>query len=123
MIRGHARSAMTMNFVRSLIDGGFADLHHPEYWDLGWVGRSPLAGEYQRMVGAIVDAVRFMETLSGESVHNLQRLDFYTSHDALLLPYDESLTRAVPRHWGCFNMSTPFPSICLLTAALAVAPF
>ena len=37
MIKAHARSAMTMNFVRSLIDGGFADLHHPEYWGLGWV--------------------------------------------------------------------------------------
>src|SRR5688500_19118644 len=39
MVKAHARSAMTMNFVRSLIDGGFADLHHPEYWDLGWVDR------------------------------------------------------------------------------------
>ena len=46
MIKAHARSAMTMNFVRALIDGGFADLHHPEYWDLGWVGHSPLADEY-----------------------------------------------------------------------------
>ena len=42
MIKGHARSAMTMNFVRALIDGGFADLHHPEYWDLDWVRYSPL---------------------------------------------------------------------------------
>src|SRR3546814_1197106 len=47
MIKAHARSAMTMNFVRALIDGGFADLHHPEYWDLGWVGHSPLAGGYR----------------------------------------------------------------------------
>ena len=45
MIKAHARSAMTMNFVRSLIDGGFADLHHPEYWGLGWVGQSPHAAE------------------------------------------------------------------------------
>ena len=66
MIKAHARSAMTMNFVRALIDGGFADLHHPEYWDLGWVGHSPLADEYQRMVAGIGDAVRFMETLSGQ---------------------------------------------------------
>ena len=43
MIKAHARSAMTMNFVRALIDGGFADLHHPEYWNLNWVGYSPLA--------------------------------------------------------------------------------
>ncbi|MEO5629560.1 MAG: 3-deoxy-7-phosphoheptulonate synthase, partial [Thermomonas sp.] len=62
MVKAHARSAMTMNFVRALIDGGFADLHHPEYWDLGWVGKAQLAEEYQRMVGAIGDSVRFMET-------------------------------------------------------------
>jgi 3-deoxy-7-phosphoheptulonate synthase len=116
MIKGHARSAMTMNFVRSLIDGGFADLHHPEYWDLGWVGHSPLAAEYQRIVNGIGDAVRFMETLSGESVHNLNRVDFYTSHEALLLHYEEALTREVPRQWGWFNLSTHFPWIGMRTA-------
>jgi len=118
MIKGHARSAMTMNFVRSLIDGGFADLHHPEYWDLGWVGHSPLAAEYQRIVNGIGDAVRFMETLSGEEVHNLNRVDFYTSHEALLLHYEEALTREVPRQWGWFNLSTHFPWIGMRTAAV-----
>ena len=118
MVKAHARSAMTMNFVRALIDGGFADLHHPEYWNLGWVGHSPLADEYQRMVDAIGDAVHFMETLSGSEVHNLNRVDFYTSHEALLLPYEESLTRQVPRHWGWFNLSTHFPWIGMRTAAL-----
>ena len=86
MIKAHARSAMTMNFVRALIDGGFADLHHPEYWNLEWMGHSPLADEYRHMVSGIGDAVRFMETLSGSEVHNLNRVDFYTSHEALLLP-------------------------------------
>jgi len=118
MIKAHARSAMTMNFVRALIDGGFADLHHPEYWDLGWVGHSPLADEYHHMVASIGDAVRFMETLSGSQVHNLNRVDFYTSHEALLLPYEEAQTRQVPRQWGWFNLSTHFPWIGMRTAAL-----
>ena len=118
LISAHSRSAMTMNFVRSLIDGGFADLHHPEYWDLGWVGHSPLAEEYHRMVRAIGDGVRFMETLSGEAVHNVRRVDFYTSHEALLLDYEEGLTRQVPRHWGWFNLSTHYPWIGMRTAAL-----
>ena len=118
LISAHSRSAMTMNFVRSLIDGGFADLHHPEYWDLGWVGHSPLAEEYHRMVRAIGDGVRFMETLSGEAVHNVRRVDFYTSHEALLLDYEEALTRQVPRHWGWFNLSTHYPWIGMRTAAL-----
>ena len=116
MVKGHARSAMTMNFVRALIDGGFADLHHPEYWDLGWVGHSPLSDEYHRMVAAVGDAVRFMETIAGEALHNLNRADFYTSHEALLLPYEEALTRQVPRQWGWFNLSTHFPWIGMRTA-------
>lgn len=118
MIKAHARSAMTMNFVRSLIDGGFADLHHPEYWGLGWVQQSPLAGEYQQMVAGIGDAVRFMETLAGRQIHSLNRVDFYTSHEALLLPYEESQTRQVPRAEGWFNLSTHFPWIGMRTAAL-----
>lgn len=116
MIMGHARSAMTMNFVRALIDGGFADLHHPEYWNLEWVGHSPLAEEYHHMLEGIGDAVRFMETISGSQVNNLDRVDFYTSHEALLLPYEEAMTRTVPRHPGYFNLSTHFPWIGMRTA-------
>lgn len=118
MIKAHARSAMTMNFIRALIDDGFADLHHPEYWNLGWVGHSPLADEYQKMVAGIGDAVRFMETLSGESLHNLRSVEFYTSHEALLLPYEEGVTRQVPRQAGWFNLGTHFPWIGMRTAAV-----
>ena len=118
MIKAHARSAMTMNFIRALIDDGFADLHHPEYWNLGWVGHSPLAEEYQKMVAGIGDAVRFMETLSGESLHNLRSVEFYTSHEALLLPYEQGVTRQVPRQSGWFNLGTHFPWIGMRTAAI-----
>ncbi|MFN3702472.1 class II 3-deoxy-7-phosphoheptulonate synthase [Thermomonas sp.] len=118
MVKAHARSAMTMNFVRSLIDGGFADLHHPEYWGLGWVGQSPHAADYQKMVAGIGDAVRFMETLAGRRMQSLNRVEFYTSHEALLLPYEEAQTRQVPRADGWFNLSTHFPWIGMRTAAL-----
>jgi 3-deoxy-7-phosphoheptulonate synthase len=118
MLEGHARSAMTMNFVRALIDGGFADLHHPEYWNLAWVDHSPLAADYRKMVDGISNAVRFMETLAGEPIASFQRADFYTSHEALLLPYEQALTRQVPRQWGWFNLSTHFPWIGMRTAAL-----
>ncbi len=116
MVKGHARSAMTMNFVRALVDGGFADLHHPEYWDLDWVSHSPLSDEYHKMVEAVGNAVRFMETISGIDLHNLNRADFYTSHEALLLPYEQALTRKVPRQNGWFNLSTHFPWIGMRTA-------
>jgi 3-deoxy-D-arabino-heptulosonate 7-phosphate (DAHP) synthase class II len=97
-----------MNFVRSLIDGGFADLHHPEYWDLGWVEHSPLQVEYRRMVEAIGDSVRFMETLAGEQIGNFSRVDFYTSHEALLLHYEQAQTRQV-RAIGAGSTVDAFP--------------
>ncbi len=118
MIKAHARSALTMNFVRALSDGGFADLHHPEYWNLDWMNLSSRAAEYQRIVDSIGDAVRFMETLSGSSVQNLDRAEFYTSHEALLLHYEEALTREVPRQWGHFNLGTHYPWIGMRTAAI-----
>lgn len=118
LLRAHAHSAMTMNFVRALIDGGFADLHHPEYWDLGWVAHSPLQREYRRMVEAIGESVRFMETLAGETLGSFTRVDFFTSHEALLLHYEEAVTRQVPRNPGWFNLSTHFPWIGMRTAAL-----
>lgn len=117
MIRAHARSAMTLNFVRALIDGGFADLHHPEYWDLAWMKDSPLLSEYQRMVDGVRDAMHFMETLSGDPLRNMETVEFYTSHEALLLPYEEAVTREVPRQSGWFNMGTHFPWIGMRTAA------
>ncbi|HUW53572.1 MAG TPA: 3-deoxy-7-phosphoheptulonate synthase class II [Rhodanobacter sp.] len=117
LIQAHAHSALTMNFVRALIDGGFADLHHPEYWDLAWVEHSPLAAEYRQMVANIGDSLRFMETLAGP-IAGFSRVDFFTSHEALLLHYEEALTRQVPRHPGWFNLSTHFPWIGMRTAAL-----
>ena len=118
LLRGHSRSAMTINFVRGLIDGGFADLHHPEYWDLDWVQHATLAEDYQARVDAIGDSLRFMETLAGAPISDFQRVDFYTSHEALLLWAEQAQTRQVPRQSGWYNLSTHFPWIGLRTAAL-----
>jgi 3-deoxy-7-phosphoheptulonate synthase len=118
LLEGHARSAMTVNFVRGLIDGGFADLHHPEYWDLSWVHHSPLAGQYQKIVDSIGQSVRFMETLASTPIGDFSRVEFYTSHEALLLYYEQAQTRQVPRSEGWYNLSTHFPWIGMRTAAL-----
>jgi len=111
LIEGHARSAMTLNFIRSLIDGGFADHHHPEYWDLDFVKHSPLGAEYQRMVEQLGESLRFMETLSGVQASQINRVDFYTSHEGLLLDYEQALTRTVPHREGWYDLSTHFPWI------------
>jgi 3-deoxy-7-phosphoheptulonate synthase len=118
LVEAHMRSALTINFVRSLIDGGFTDFHHPEYWDLNWLQHSPLAVEYQRIVDSIGEAVRFMETISGGKLEDLRRAEFYTSHEALLLHYEQASTRKVPRKSGFFNLSTHYPWIGMRTAAI-----
>ena len=117
MLRGHEHSALTLNFIRSLVDGGFADLHHPEYWDLDFVHHSPRAREYQRVVEGISDSLRFMETLAGGQTSEISRVDFYTSHEALLLPYEQAETRQVPRRDGWYNLGTHFPWVGMRTAA------
>jgi len=116
LLQAHAHSAMTMNFVRALVDGGFADLHHPEYWNLSWVQHSPLADEFQRLADSLGRAVNFMETISGRRAGLLKRVDFYTSHEALHLHYEQALTRRVPRQEGWFNLTTHFPWIGMRTA-------
>jgi 3-deoxy-7-phosphoheptulonate synthase len=118
LIRAHACSSLTMNFVRALVDGGFADLHHPEYWDLSWVEHSPLAEEFHRLSEDIGRSVRFMETISGQRAGAVKRVEFFTSHEALHLHYEQALTRKVPRQNGWFNLSTHFPWIGMRTASL-----
>ncbi len=116
MLRGYERSALTLNFVRALVDGGFADLHHPEYWDLDFVHHSPRAAEYQAIVESIGDSLRFMETLAGGSVGEISRVDFFTSHEALHLPYEQAQTRRVPHREGWYNLSTHMPWLGMRTA-------
>ncbi len=118
LLEGHKRSAMTINFVRGLIDGGFADLHHPEYWDLDWVHHAPLAEEYSRRVEAIGESVKFMETLAGQTLAEFNRVEFYSSHEALLLNAEAAQTRQVPRHPGWYNLSTHLPWIGMRTATV-----
>jgi 3-deoxy-7-phosphoheptulonate synthase len=116
LLQAHAYSAMTMNFVRSLVDGGFADVHHTEYWDLGWLDHSPLANEFHKLTESLGQSLRFMETITGRDVGSLRRVDFFTSHEALHLHYEQAQTRQVPRQWGWFNLGTHFPWIGMRTA-------
>ena len=111
LLRGYERAALTLNFVRSLVDGGFADLHHPEYWDLEFVEHSPLASEYQRMVESIGQSLRFLESLAGRQVSEMQRVDFFSSHEGLHLLYEQAQTRTVPHRSGWYNLATHFPWI------------
>ena len=85
LLRGYERAALTLNFVRALIDGGFADLHHPEYWDLDFVSHSPQKDAYEKIVHSISDALDFFEAASRSALHEAGRVNFYTSHEGLHL--------------------------------------
>lgn len=115
LLRGYERAALTLNFIRALVKGGFANLHHPEYFDLDWVTHSPLADEYHRMVEMIGESLRFMENVLGVRAGETDRIDFFTAHEALHLACEEAQTRTVPRRSGWFNLTAHFPWVGLRT--------
>ena len=121
LLRAYERSALTINFIRSLIEGGFADLHHPEYWELGFMANSPHAEEYARMVESIGESLRFMEALGGQTAGDFKRVDFFTSHEGLHLAYEQAQTRQVPHRTGWYDLTTHFPWIGERTRGLVEA--
>ena len=118
LLRGYERAALTLNFVRALIDGGFADLHHPEYWDLDFVRHSPLRERYEGIVRSISDALDFFEAMRGKTIEESDRVNFYTSHEGLHLYYEQAQTRFIARQQRWYNLSTHLPWIGMRTAAL-----
>ncbi len=118
ILRGYERAALTLNFVRSLIDGGFADLHHPEFWDLDWVGHSPMADEYQNIVNSISNSLDFLESISGRELHQTQRADIYAAHEGLHLSYEQAQTRFLKHRERWYNLTTHFPWIGMRTTTV-----
>ena len=116
LLRGYERAALTLNFVRALVDGGFADLHHPEYWDLGFLRHAPLRDSYQKIVDSIAESLDFFESMSGQRVHAATRVDFYTSHEGLHLLSEQAQTRFINRQKRWYNLSTHMPWIGMRTA-------
>jgi len=118
LLRGYERAALTLNFVRALVDGGFADLHHPEYWDLGFMRHAELREGYERIVRSIADALDFFESLTGKEVHDATRVDFFSSHEGLHLLYEQAQTRFIARQNRWYNLSTHMPWIGVRTAQI-----
>lgn len=121
LLRGYERAALTLNFIRGLVDGGFADLHHPELWDLDFLNHAARSAEYREIVDALSNSIGFLETLLGRSLSELNRVEFFTSHEGLHLDYEQAQTRQVPRrpHW--YNLSAHFPWIGDRTRAIGGA--
>lgn len=117
LLAGYYHSASTLNYLRALLDSGFADLQHPENWDLNFVEHSQQAAEYHTLVKSIRSAFDFIKTINGLQSSSLVRVDFFTSHEALHLPYEQPLTRqGKDGQW--YNFGTHFPWIGMRTADL-----
>ena len=94
MLQAYTQAAGTLNLLRAFSKGGYADVHQVHGWTLGFTG-APEAEKYRAMAARISDTLDFMEAagLTSANNHELQSVDFYTSHEALLLEYEEALTR------------------------------
>ena len=95
MIRGYSQSAATLNLLRAFANGGYANLHQVHRWTHDFMGRSPWSKKYTETADRIGEALDFMEAcgISPDTVPQLSQTQFYTSHEALLLPYEQALTR------------------------------
>lgn len=115
LLKGYSHAAMTLNFIRALLDGGFADLTQPQRWDLQFMDHSPQAEEYRNIVRSLSDSITFMQTIEGFGSSQLNNIDFFTCHEALHLHYEQALTRNI--HDGLwYDLSTHLPWIGMRTA-------
>ena len=95
MVQAYNQSAATLNLLRAFAQGGYADLHKVHQWTLGFMADAATADKYSRFADRIQETLEFMEAcgLTGETVPQIRETEFYTSHEALLLPYEEAMTR------------------------------
>lgn len=94
MLQAYTQSAATLNLLRAFSTGGYADVHQVHAWTLGFT-KGENAAKYRDMANHISDALDFMKAagVNQETAHTLQSVDFYTSHESLLLEYEEALCR------------------------------
>ncbi len=118
MLEGHYRAAMTLNFIRGLLSGGFGDAHHPEVWDLSFVQDPAKRELYADITRRMEDGIRFTEAMIGRRLDELANVDFFTSHEALHLPFEQAVGELPPLRTGWYNLGTHLPWIGDRTRAL-----
>ena len=106
MVQAYNQSAATLNLLRAFAQGGYADLHKVHQWTLGFVTDPVTAEKYKRFADRIQETLEFMEAcgLTGETVPQIRETELYTSHEALLLPYEEAMCRndsTTGQWYGC----------------------
>ena len=95
MLRAYTQAAASLNLLRAFSTGGYADIHHVHEWNLGFANAAGSADKYKRWADRISDSLDFMNAagVNSENSHALNTVNFYTSHEALLLEYEEALCR------------------------------
>lgn len=114
MLMGYQFSALTLNYIRGLVSGGFANLFHPEYWDLSFAKESMMEHEYHKIVTRIHDSLAFIKAI-GSVTETMKRVDFYISHEALHLHYEQALTHQ-DKNGKWYNVGTHFPWVGMRTS-------
>ncbi len=112
LLQAYSQAAATLNLIRAFAQGGYGDLHAVHRWNLGFVEGTEAAARYRDMADRITEVLDFMEAcgITGDKVPEVRQTAFYTSHEALLLPYEEALTRrdTITRSGGWFATSAHF---------------
>jgi 3-deoxy-7-phosphoheptulonate synthase len=95
MIQAFSQSAATLNLLRAFAQGGYADLHRVHSWNQGFVANSPAGERYRELADRLTETLDFMAAcgLTSETTSQIRETDLFTSHEALLLPYEQALTR------------------------------
>ena len=117
MLRAYHCAAVTLNLCRAFTTGGYADLHQVHAWNRDFVRNSPSGQRYERLAGEIDRALSFMRACGADS-EELRSVEFYSSHEALLLPYELALTRIDSRSGLPYEVSAHFLWIGERTRAL-----
>ena len=110
MLRAYNQSASTLNLLRAFAQGGFADLHQVHRWNTSFVEASPSKQRYLKLSERIEDALAFMEVcgVNSQTTPSIRETQLYTSHEALLLNYEQALSRIDSFTGKCYNCSAHF---------------
>ena len=110
LFRAYSQSASTLNLLRAFSNGGFADLKNVHLWNLGYIKKSPQAKKFKELEDKIADALAFMDACGINSDFNrrLKTVNFWTSHEALHLPFEETMARVDSTTGECHATSAHF---------------
>ncbi len=110
MLKGYSQAASTLNLLRAFADGGYADLRYVNSWNMGFLKSGPEYERYRSLANKIQESLNFMEALgvNSKNTPQLTKTEYYTCHEALLLPYEEALTREDSTTGDIYNTSAHF---------------